>query len=174
MSHSPHPFPSSHLHRLSQCRVFHPHTPTVGRGFCYHPHFTDKDTEDLPMVPQLVYTFTPGQLAPKPMPRPQCHPALLVQGTGNSSPCGSNYRVWVSVGRSWRRWQRGGAWLTASYTSFRLQTEEKVQEAKELRELCSGRGPWFWIPLRSHAVWEHTTVLLTCTVQASPPPQVTW
>uniref|UniRef100_A0A2I3HX57 Myomesin-3 n=1 Tax=Nomascus leucogenys TaxID=61853 RepID=A0A2I3HX57_NOMLE len=57
---------------------------------------------------------------------------------------------------------------------LRRRTEEKVQEAKELRELCSGRGPWFWIPLRSHAVWEHTTVLLTCTVQASPPPQVTW
>uniref|UniRef100_A0A2R9ARA4 Myomesin-3 n=1 Tax=Pan paniscus TaxID=9597 RepID=A0A2R9ARA4_PANPA len=57
---------------------------------------------------------------------------------------------------------------------LRRRTEEKVQEAKELRELCYGRGPWFWIPLRSHAVWEHTTVLLTCTVQASPPPQVTW
>lgn len=37
-----------------------------------------------------------------------------------------------------------------------LQTEGEVREAKELRELCSGRGPWFWIPLRSHAVWEHT------------------
>ncbi|XP_004394807.1 PREDICTED: myomesin-3 [Odobenus rosmarus divergens] len=58
--------------------------------------------------------------------------------------------------------------------ALRRRMEEKVQEAKELRELCSGRGPWFWIPLRSHAVWEHTTVLLTCTVQASPPPQVTW
>ncbi|XP_047729321.1 myomesin-3 isoform X2 [Prionailurus viverrinus] len=58
--------------------------------------------------------------------------------------------------------------------ALRRRTEEKVREAKELRELCSGRGPWFWIPLRSHAVWEHTTVLLTCTVQASPPPQVTW
>ncbi|XP_058917976.1 myomesin-3 isoform X2 [Kogia breviceps] len=58
--------------------------------------------------------------------------------------------------------------------ALRWRTEEKVREAKELRELCSGRGPWFWIPLRSHAVWEHTTVLLTCTVQASPPPQVTW
>uniref|UniRef100_A0A8D2CJT9 Myomesin-3 n=1 Tax=Sciurus vulgaris TaxID=55149 RepID=A0A8D2CJT9_SCIVU len=58
--------------------------------------------------------------------------------------------------------------------ALRLRTEEKVQEAKELRELCSGRGPWFWIPLRSHAVWEHATVLLTCTIQASPPPQVTW
>uniref|UniRef100_A0A8I3ZYY3 Myomesin-3 n=1 Tax=Callithrix jacchus TaxID=9483 RepID=A0A8I3ZYY3_CALJA len=57
---------------------------------------------------------------------------------------------------------------------LRRRTEEKVQEARELRELCSGRGPWFWIPLRSHAVWEHTTVLLTCTIQASPPPQVTW
>lgn len=55
-----------------------------------------------------------------------------------------------------------------------LQAEEKVREAKELRELCSGRGPWFWIPLRSHAVWERTTVLLTCTIQASPAPQVTW
>ncbi|KAM6218182.1 myomesin-3 [Rhynchocyon petersi] len=58
--------------------------------------------------------------------------------------------------------------------ALRRRTEEKVREAKELRELCSGRGPWFWIPLRSHAVWEHTTVLLTCTVKASPPPQVTW
>ncbi|XP_068393888.1 myomesin-3 [Eschrichtius robustus] len=58
--------------------------------------------------------------------------------------------------------------------ALRWQTEKKVREAKELRELCSGRGPWFCIPLRSHAVWERTTVLLTCTVQASPPPQVTW
>uniref|UniRef100_A0A8C0L969 Myomesin-3 n=1 Tax=Canis lupus dingo TaxID=286419 RepID=A0A8C0L969_CANLU len=58
--------------------------------------------------------------------------------------------------------------------ALRWRMEEKVREAKELRELCSGRGPWFWIPLRSHAVWEHATVLLTCTVQASPPPQVTW
>lgn len=55
-----------------------------------------------------------------------------------------------------------------------LQTEEKIREARELRELCAGRGPWFWIPLRSHAVWEHTNVLLTCTIQGSPPPQVTW
>ncbi|XP_008060365.1 myomesin-3 [Carlito syrichta] len=58
--------------------------------------------------------------------------------------------------------------------ALRQRTEEKVREAKELQELCSSRGPWFWIPLRSHAVWEHTTVLLTCTVQASPLPQVTW
>nr|XP_008505328.1 PREDICTED: myomesin-3 [Equus przewalskii] len=58
--------------------------------------------------------------------------------------------------------------------ALRRQIEEKVREVKELKELCSGRGPWFWIPLRSHAVWEHTTVLLTCTVHASPPPQVTW
>ncbi|XP_007934065.1 myomesin-3 [Orycteropus afer afer] len=58
--------------------------------------------------------------------------------------------------------------------ALRRRTEEKVREAKELRELCSGRGPWFWIPLRSHAVWEHTTVLLTCTVKASPPPHITW
>ncbi|XP_007522687.1 myomesin-3 [Erinaceus europaeus] len=57
---------------------------------------------------------------------------------------------------------------------LRQRTEEKIREAKELRELCSGRGPWFWMPLRSHAVWENTTVLLICTVRASPPPQVTW
>ncbi|XP_020011402.2 myomesin-3 [Castor canadensis] len=61
-----------------------------------------------------------------------------------------------------------------NWKAMRQRTEEKVWEAKELRELCSGRGPWFWIPLRSHAVWEHTTVLLTCTIQGSPPPQVTW
>ncbi|CAO2589522.1 Myom3 [Lemmus lemmus] len=60
------------------------------------------------------------------------------------------------------------------WKALRQWTEEKVREAKELIELCSGRGPWFWIPLRSHAVWEHTTVLLTCTVQGSPPFQVTW
>ncbi|XP_004465451.1 myomesin-3 [Dasypus novemcinctus] len=58
--------------------------------------------------------------------------------------------------------------------ALRQRMREKVREAQELRELCSGRGPWFWIPLRSHAVWENTTVLLTCTVLASPPPQVTW
>lgn len=65
-------------------------------------------------------------------------------------------------------------WLLGVTDPSRLQIEEKVREVKELKELCSGRGPWFWIPLRSHAVWEHTTVLLTCTVHASPPPQVTW
>ncbi|XP_004592433.2 myomesin-3 isoform X2 [Ochotona princeps] len=54
------------------------------------------------------------------------------------------------------------------------RTEQKIREARELRELCAGRGPWFWIPLRSHAVWEHANVLLTCTIQGSPPPQVTW
>ncbi|XP_003799888.1 myomesin-3 [Otolemur garnettii] len=58
--------------------------------------------------------------------------------------------------------------------ALRRRMEEKVQEAKELKELCSGRGPWFWIPLRSHAVWENANVLLTCTIYASPPPQVTW
>ncbi|XP_004603752.2 myomesin-3 [Sorex araneus] len=58
--------------------------------------------------------------------------------------------------------------------SLQQRMEAKVREAKELRELCSGRGPWFWMPLRSHAVWEGATVLLTCTIQASPPPQVTW
>ncbi|KAM4873379.1 myomesin-3 [Thomomys bottae] len=60
------------------------------------------------------------------------------------------------------------------WKALRTRTQEKVREAKELIELCSGRGPWFWIPLRSHAVWEHTTVLLTCTVQGSPPLQATW
>ncbi|XP_028615636.1 myomesin-3 [Grammomys surdaster] len=60
------------------------------------------------------------------------------------------------------------------WKALRQRTEEKVREAKELIELCSGRGPWFWIPLRSHTVWEHTTVLLTCTVQGSAPFQVTW
>lgn len=61
-----------------------------------------------------------------------------------------------------------------SHIPFHPQTEKKVREAKELIELCSGRGPWFWIPLRSHAVWEHTTVVLTCTLQGSLPFQVTW
>ncbi|XP_055466976.1 myomesin-3 [Psammomys obesus] len=60
------------------------------------------------------------------------------------------------------------------WKALRQRTEKKVREAKELIELCSGRGPWFWIPLRSHAVWEHTTVVLTCTVQGSLPFQATW
>nr|XP_004657380.2 myomesin-3 [Jaculus jaculus] len=60
------------------------------------------------------------------------------------------------------------------WKALRQRTEEKVRASKELIELCSGRGPWFWIPLRSHAVWEHTTVLLTCTVQGSCPLQVSW
>uniref|UniRef100_A0A4X2M7S0 Myomesin-3 n=1 Tax=Vombatus ursinus TaxID=29139 RepID=A0A4X2M7S0_VOMUR len=54
------------------------------------------------------------------------------------------------------------------------RTEEKIREAKELKELCSSRGPYFWIPLRSHTVWENESVLLTCTVCGSPPPQVVW
>ncbi|XP_074074224.1 myomesin-3 isoform X1 [Macrotis lagotis] len=54
------------------------------------------------------------------------------------------------------------------------RTEEKIREAKEFKELCSSRGPFFWIPLRSHTVWENESILLTCTVYASPPPQVTW
>ncbi|KAM4806813.1 myomesin-3 [Urocitellus parryii] len=86
----------------------------------------------------------------------------------------------VGFGNDWERTEL--AFLRArrllrqrrDWKALRLRTEEKVREAKELRELCAGRGPWFWIPLRSHAVWEHTTVLLTCTVHASPPPQVTW
>ncbi|XP_072465409.1 myomesin-3 [Notamacropus eugenii] len=54
------------------------------------------------------------------------------------------------------------------------RTEEKIREAKELKELCSSRGPFFWIPLRSHTIWENESILLTCTVYASPPPQVVW
>ncbi|KAK2502135.1 hypothetical protein MC885_018742 [Smutsia gigantea] len=86
----------------------------------------------------------------------------------------------VGFGNDWERTEIAflrTQWLLrqrCNRKALRRRTKEKVQEAKELRELCSGRGPWFWIPLRSHAVWEYTTVLLTCTVQASPPPQVTW
>ncbi|KAB0393440.1 hypothetical protein E2I00_015508, partial [Balaenoptera physalus] len=86
----------------------------------------------------------------------------------------------VGFGNEWEKMEIAflqTRWLLRQrrdWKALRWQTEKKVREAKELRELCSGRGPWFCIPLRSHAVWERTTVLLTCTVQASPPPQVTW
>uniref|UniRef100_A0A8C9QCD0 Myomesin 3 n=1 Tax=Spermophilus dauricus TaxID=99837 RepID=A0A8C9QCD0_SPEDA len=80
----------------------------------------------------------------------------------------------VGFSNNWERTELRLLRQRRDWKALWLRTEEKVREAKELRELCAGRGPWFWIPLRSHAVWEHTTVLLTCTVQASPPPQVTW
>uniref|UniRef100_A0A8C8SRG0 Myomesin-3 n=1 Tax=Pelusios castaneus TaxID=367368 RepID=A0A8C8SRG0_9SAUR len=45
---------------------------------------------------------------------------------------------------------------------------------KEYIKLLSSRAPMIWIPLRVHAVWERMGVKLTCTILASPPPQVTW
>uniref|UniRef100_A0A8C6NBR9 Uncharacterized protein n=1 Tax=Melopsittacus undulatus TaxID=13146 RepID=A0A8C6NBR9_MELUD len=54
------------------------------------------------------------------------------------------------------------------------QAVEKARMEKEYIELRSGRAPMVWIPLRVHTVWERMEVTLTCTVLASPPPQVTW
>uniref|UniRef100_A0A8C0G495 Myomesin 3 n=1 Tax=Chelonoidis abingdonii TaxID=106734 RepID=A0A8C0G495_CHEAB len=51
---------------------------------------------------------------------------------------------------------------------------EKARREKEYIELLSSRPPLIWIPLRVHAVWERMGVKLTCTILASPPPQVTW
>ncbi|XP_053431118.1 myomesin-3 [Nycticebus coucang] len=87
---------------------------------------------------------------------------------------------WVGFGNDWEKTEiaflRTHRMLRqrCDRKALRRRMEEKVQETKELRELCSGRGPWFWIPLRSHAVWEHANVLLTCTIYGSPPPQITW
>uniref|UniRef100_A0A669PQY1 Myomesin-3 n=1 Tax=Phasianus colchicus TaxID=9054 RepID=A0A669PQY1_PHACC len=57
---------------------------------------------------------------------------------------------------------------------LRRKAVEKARREKEYIEQCSGRAPMFWIPLRVHAVWERMEVTLTCTVLASPLPQVTW
>ncbi|NXJ69320.1 MYOM3 protein, partial [Rostratula benghalensis] len=64
--------------------------------------------------------------------------------------------------------------VRADRKALRRKALEKAREEKEYIELRSGRPPMFWIPLRVHAVWERMEVTLTCTVLASPPPQVTW
>ncbi|XP_029475460.1 myomesin-3 isoform X2 [Rhinatrema bivittatum] len=58
--------------------------------------------------------------------------------------------------------------------ALRRKAEEKIREAREVRELCSARAPMFWIPLRAHGVWEKMNVTLSCTVRGSPPPDVKW
>ncbi|XP_038613990.1 myomesin-3 [Tachyglossus aculeatus] len=64
--------------------------------------------------------------------------------------------------------------IRTDYSWLRRRTEEKRREGRELIELSCSRPPAFWIPLRSHAVWEKMGVVLTCVVSASPPPRVTW
>uniref|UniRef100_A0A8C2Y746 Myomesin-3 n=1 Tax=Coturnix japonica TaxID=93934 RepID=A0A8C2Y746_COTJA len=64
--------------------------------------------------------------------------------------------------------------VRADRRALRRKAVEKAQREKEYIELRSGRAPMFWIPLRVHAVWERMEVTLTCTVLASPLPQVTW
>ncbi|NXQ36441.1 MYOM3 protein, partial [Alaudala cheleensis] len=51
---------------------------------------------------------------------------------------------------------------------------EKARLQKEVLELCSGRAPLLWIPLRAHAVWDGMDVTLTCTALGSPVPRATW
>ncbi|XP_028936184.1 myomesin-3 [Ornithorhynchus anatinus] len=64
--------------------------------------------------------------------------------------------------------------IKTDYSWLRRRTEKKSREGKELIELSRSLPPTFWIPLRSHAVWERMGVVLTCVVSASPPPRVTW
>uniref|UniRef100_A0A8V5GY64 Uncharacterized protein n=1 Tax=Melopsittacus undulatus TaxID=13146 RepID=A0A8V5GY64_MELUD len=64
--------------------------------------------------------------------------------------------------------------LRADRKALRRKAVEKARMEKEYIELRSGRAPMVWIPLRVHTVWERMEVTLTCTVLASPPPQVTW
>ncbi|NXY81275.1 MYOM3 protein, partial [Alcedo cyanopectus] len=62
----------------------------------------------------------------------------------------------------------------ADRKALRRKAVEKARVEKEHLELLSGRPPMFWIPLRGHTVWERMDVKLTCTILASPPPQITW
>uniref|UniRef100_A0A7M4FGM1 Myomesin 3 n=1 Tax=Crocodylus porosus TaxID=8502 RepID=A0A7M4FGM1_CROPO len=64
--------------------------------------------------------------------------------------------------------------VRADRKALRRKALEKARLEKEYIELRSARPPMFWIPLRAHGVWERMEVKLTCTVLASPPPQVTW
>ncbi|XP_077193716.1 myomesin-3 [Paroedura picta] len=64
--------------------------------------------------------------------------------------------------------------VRADKKALRRKAEAKAQREKEVMELLSCRAPMFWIPLRAHAVWEHMSVKLECTVLASPQPEVTW
>uniref|UniRef100_A0A8C3SLI3 Myomesin 3 n=1 Tax=Chelydra serpentina TaxID=8475 RepID=A0A8C3SLI3_CHESE len=64
--------------------------------------------------------------------------------------------------------------VKADRKAFRKKALEKARREKEYIELLSSRPPLIWIPLRVHAVWERMRVKLTCTILASPPPQVTW
>ncbi|XP_006268041.1 myomesin-3 [Alligator mississippiensis] len=64
--------------------------------------------------------------------------------------------------------------VRADRKALRRKALEKARLEKEYIELRSARPPMFWIPLRVHGVWERMEVKLTCTVLASPPPQVTW
>ncbi|KAM8871187.1 myomesin-3 isoform 2-T2 [Spinachia spinachia] len=58
--------------------------------------------------------------------------------------------------------------------AIRKQAETKASDHLKHLELLSQKAPDFPLPLRSHAVWEGMTVTLSCTVQACPPPEVTW
>ncbi|XP_030074495.1 myomesin-3 [Microcaecilia unicolor] len=58
--------------------------------------------------------------------------------------------------------------------ALRRKVEEKLQQEKEVRELCAARAPMFWIPLRAHGVWERMNVTLSCTIRGSPPPHAQW
>ncbi|NXL47366.1 MYOM3 protein, partial [Podilymbus podiceps] len=64
--------------------------------------------------------------------------------------------------------------VRADRKALRRKAVEKARVEKEYIELRSGRPPMVWIPLRVHSVWERMEVKLTCTVLASPPPEVTW
>ncbi|XP_008494634.2 myomesin-3 [Calypte anna] len=64
--------------------------------------------------------------------------------------------------------------VRADREALRRKAVLKARQEQECIELCSGRPPMFWIPLRAHTVWERMEVTLECTVLASPPPQVTW
>uniref|UniRef100_K7GFH0 Myomesin-3 n=1 Tax=Pelodiscus sinensis TaxID=13735 RepID=K7GFH0_PELSI len=64
--------------------------------------------------------------------------------------------------------------VKANRKTLRKEALQKARRQKEYIELLSSRPPMIWIPLRAHAVWTRMGVKLTCTILASPPPQVTW
>lgn len=63
--------------------------------------------------------------------------------------------------------------ICKTFTSV-LQAEKKASSHMKYLERQSQKAPDFPIPLRPHTVWQGMTVKLSCTIQGSPPPKVTW
>ncbi|TRY72904.1 hypothetical protein DNTS_011798 [Danionella cerebrum] len=58
--------------------------------------------------------------------------------------------------------------------ALRQQAEKKARNHMQLLQDLSSKAPDFTVPLRPHAVWTGMDVKLSCTLQGSPLPRVTW